>query len=281
MILRIGSFFLKLFKWILLTVIFLAIAYFIFSLFVRPSLARDWNKDMEVLARATFKDNLVTITNIRNNTYRSTTDYDVHHYTKTFDLDKLESVWYMVEPFAGYGAGAAHTLVSFCFTGYDCVAVSAEIRKEEGEKFDAVKGLFRQYELVYVIADERDVIKLRSNYRHDNVYLYPVQTTKENMQKLFVSMLTRANKLATEPEFYNTLTSTCTTNIVSHVNDIVPGRIPLSLKTLMPAYSDELAYKIGLIDNTRSLEELRGKYLINERAEKYADDPKFSQRIRE
>lgn len=260
---------------------FCILAYFIFSLLVRPSLTRNWNKDMVTLARSEIKDNLVNITNIRNINYRSTTDYDVRHYDKTFDLDKLESVWYMVEPFAGYGAGAAHTLVSFGFEGGDYVAVSVEIRKEKGESFSAVKGLFRQYELVYVIADERDVLKLRSNYRHDEVFLYPVQTTKENMRKLFISMLERGNKLATEPEFYNTLTSTCTTNIVSHVNEIVPGRIPFSFKVLMPAYSDELAYKIGLFGDKMGLEELRARYKINERAEKWKDDPEWSRRIRE
>lgn len=271
----------KIAQWVMYLILFVVVAYFIFSLIVRPSLTRNWNADMKVLARSEFKDNLVSITNIRNNNYRSTTDYDVRYYDKTFDLNKLDSVWYMVEPFSGHGAGAAHTLVSFGFTDGSYVSISVEIRKEVGEKFGAVSGLLRQFELVYVVADERDVIKLRSNYRHDKVYLYPVKTTKENMQKLFVSMLERGNKLATEPEFYNTLTSTCTTNIVSHVNDIVPGRVPFSLKVLMPAYSDELAYKIGLIDNTKPLEEMHAKYLINDRAEKWADSAEFSKRIRE
>lgn len=271
---------LKFLKLIFKIVIFFIVAYFIFSLIVQPSLDRQWNKDQEILARATFDDNLVSITNIRNINYRSTTDYDVRYYDKVFDLNKLNSVWYMVEPFTGHGAGAAHTLVSFGFSNGDYVSISVEIRKEIGEKFSALKGLFRQYELVYVVADERDVIKLRSNYRKDEVFLYPVMTTKENMRKLFVSMLNRANKLATEPEFYNTLTSTCTTNIVSHVNEIAPGRIPFSFKVLMPAYSDELAYKIGLIDNSMHFETLRGKYQINERALKYGDSPNFSKRIR-
>lgn len=260
---------------------FIFVAYFIFSIIVRPSLDREWTKDQEILARATFDKNLVSVTNIRNINYRSTTDYDVAYYDKVFDLNELNSVWYMVEPFAGYGAGAAHTLVSFGFENGDYVSISVEIRKEKGESFGAVKGLLRQYELAYVIADERDVIKLRSNYRKDEVFLYPILTSKENMQKLFVSMLNRANKLATVPEFYNTLTSTCTTNIVSHVNEIVSGRIPFSFKVLMPAYSDELAYKIGLIDNTIPFEELRKKYNINERALEYADSPDFSKKIRE
>jgi hypothetical protein len=268
------------FKYMLILIAVLVLAYLVLIVLVRPSLTKNWSPDEVVLARSEISGNTVRITNIRNISYRTTTDYDVHYYDKTFDIDKLNSVWFMVEPFSGFAAGAAHTLVSFGFEDGSYVSVSVEIRKEVGEKFSPLKGVLRQYELVYIIADERDVIKLRSNYRHDDVFLYPVETSKENMRKLFISMLERGNTLATKPEFYNTLTSTCTTNIVSHVNDIVPGRIPFSYKVLMPAYSDELAQKIGLIDNSLSIEELRAKYRINELALKYADDPEFSKRIR-
>lgn len=271
----------KFFKILLILIICISISYFVFSLIVRPSVNRDWNIDQKVMPEVTFNDDIISIKNIRNIKYRSTTDYDVRYYDKTFDLNKLNSVWYMVEPFTGHGAGAAHTLLSFGFENGDYVSISVEIRKEKGESFGAVKGILRQYELMYVIADENDVIKLRSNFRKDEVFLYPVKTSRENMRKLFVSMLNRSNKLAKEPEFYNTLTSTCTTNIVSHINEIVPGRIPFSFKVLMPAYSDELAYRLGLIDNTIPFEQLRNKYHINERAMKYADDPMFSKKIRE
>lgn len=271
----------KLFKILLILIICISISYFVFSLIVRPSVNRDWNIDQKFMPEVTFNDDIISIKNIRNIKYRSTTDYDVRYYDKTFDLNKLNSVWYMVEPFTGHGAGAAHTLLSFGFENGDYVSISVEIRKEKGESFGAVKGILRQYELMYVIADENDVIKLRSNFRKDEVFLYPVKTSRENMRKLFVSMLNRSNKLAKEPEFYNTLTSTCTTNIVSHINEIVPGRIPFSFKVLMPAYSDELAYRLGLIDNTIPFEQLRNKYHINERAMKYADDPMFSKKIRE
>lgn len=268
--------------WLLLKVtLLLVLAYAIFSFFVRPSLERDWTEDQQILAQAEISGNVVAIKNIRNINYRTTSDYDVAYYDKAFDLEKLESVWYIVEPFSGHGAGAAHTFVSFGFASGEYVAISVEIRKEKGESFSPVKGLLRRYEIVYVIADERDVVKLRSNYRKDEVFLYPVNTSKENMQKLFVSMLLRANKLATQPEFYNTLTNTCTTNLVSHVNEIVPGRIPLSYKVLMPAYSDELAREIGLIDNMLTIDELRARYRINERSLLFADDQLFSQRIRE
>ena len=124
-------------------------------------------------------------------------------------------------------------------------------------------------------------MKLRSNYRKDLVYVYPVKTTPEKARAVFLDIISRINKLKEKPEFYNTLTNTCTTNIVSHVNKITPKRVPFSYKVLLPAYSDKLAYDLGMIDTSLSFEDAREKYLINDRAMKYADDPDFSVKIRE
>jgi hypothetical protein len=244
----------------------------------RPLNTRDWSPDQKILPIAELHGPLVTIHNIRNFQYESESRYAPAYYDKTFDLGKLESAWFVVEPFGG--GGAAHTFVSFGFGGSDFVAISVEIRKEKGESFSPVKGLLRQYEIMYVVGDERDLIKLRTNYRKDTVYLYPMRTTRERMQKLFVAMLQRANHLAAHPEFYNTLTNTCTTNLVKHVNDLVPGRVPLHPAVFLPGYSDRLAYKLGLIDTTLPFDEARKAFRINERAAKYADDPEFSLRIR-
>lgn len=255
------------------------ISYVLLIVLVRPSNDRNWSKDQSVLASAEVKGDLVSIKNVRNFTYASTTEYTANYYDKTYDINKLKKVWFIVEPFSGY-VGAAHTFLSFEFEGDQFVSISVEIRKEKGESFSAVKGLLRQYELMYVIADERDVVKLRSNYRKDLVYVYPVKADKEKSQALFLDMIERTNKLKDSPEFYNTFTSTCTTNIVDHVNKITPKRVPFSLDVLFPADSDKLALDVGLLDTDLSLEEAREKFLINEKALKYANDPKFSVRIR-
>jgi hypothetical protein len=246
---------------------------------VQPSTERNWSRDQEVLPVAQLNGNLATIRNIRNFTYRTTDDYTPAYYDKTFDLNELESAWFVVEPF-GKG-GAAHTFVSFGFGGNDFVAISVEIRKEIGESFSVFKGLMRQYEVMYVVGDERDLVKLRTNYRNDTVYLYPIRTTRQKMRAMFVSMLERANKLAREPEFYNTLTNTCTTNLVSHVNLITPRKVPFSFATLLPANSDRLAYDLGMLDTNLPFEEARRQFQINDLARRYADDPQFSVRIRE
>ncbi|MEK7575372.1 MAG: DUF4105 domain-containing protein [Patescibacteria group bacterium] len=270
----------KLFKY-LSTALGLVFAFFLLiNIVIRPTNDRDWNLDQAVLPYSEINGNTISIYNIRDFEYASTTSYTAHYYDKTFDLDKIKNVYFVVEPFSGY-VGAAHTFLSFEFEDDQFVAISVEIRKEKGESFSAVKGLLNQYELMYVIADEKDVVKLRSNYRHDLVYVYPIKTSKEKIRSAFLDMLDRANKLKEKPEFYNTLTNTCTTNIVSHVNKISPKRVPFSLKVLLPAKSDLLAYEIGLIDTNLPFEEARAKYLINERALKYADSEDFSRLIRE
>ncbi len=247
---------------------------------IEPSTTRDWNPDQRVMPLAVFRGQYVDVSNIRNIEYRSTDDYTLRHYNQTFDLDALRSLWFVVEPFHGM-EGPAHTLMSFGFADDAYVAISVEIRKEKGEKFSPLLGILKRYELMYVVADERDVIKLRSNFRKDDVFLYPIRTTAERRRQMFVEMLERANRLAQHPEFYNTLTNTCTTNIVRHVNTISAGRVPWSYKVLLPAYSDELAYDLGLIDTTLPLDEARRRFRINDRAARYADDPAFSRRIRE
>jgi len=261
-------------------VITIALIYLVTNLVTTPSNNRNWNEDQKILSTAEVNGNLVTIKNVKNFTYASTTSYTTNYYDETYDLDKIKRVWYVVEPFAGI-PGSAHTFLSFEFENDQFVSISVEIRKEKGEKYHPFKGLFNNYELMYVIANENDAIKLRSNHRKDIVYVYPANATKEKTQKLFLSMVNRANELRDNPEFYNTITNTCTTNIVAHINEITPKRVPfLSLRILLPENSDKLAYELGLIDTSLSFEETRKRYYINDRALKYADDPEFSVKIR-
>ncbi|HEX9983139.1 MAG TPA: DUF4105 domain-containing protein [Thermoanaerobaculia bacterium] len=254
------------------------LAFVLLHVLVRPSNDRDWTVDNSRLPHAEFRGPLVTVRNVRNFSYETDSVYTPAWYGKTFDLRRLDSVWFIVEPFSEWD-GPAHTFVSFGF-GDEFVAISVEIRKEKAESFSPWRGLARQYELLYVVGDERDLVKLRSNYRKDDVYLYPVRTTPERMRRMFVDMLTRANAVAAKPEFYNTLTNTCTTNIVRHANTVVPERIPWSTAILLPGKSDRFAYDLGLIDTDVPVEALRKRYRINELAERYANDPRFSLRIR-
>jgi hypothetical protein len=245
----------------------------------QPSNNRDWALDQSVLPRVSIHGDQARIRNVRNFRYQSEDRYQASWYDATYDLRELESVWFLVEPFGGWD-GAAHTFVSFGFGEGRYLSISVEIRKEKGERFSALRGLLDEYELMYVLGDERDLVLLRSNFRRDDVFLYPVRASHEQMRRMFVEMIGRAEGLARRPEFYNTLTNTCTSNLVRHVNAIVPGRIPLRPGVVFPGYSDRLAWELGLIDTTLTFAQARRHFRINERARRFATDPAFSQRIR-
>jgi hypothetical protein len=245
-----------------------------------PSNQREWAANLAVLPYAEFEGDLVHVRNIRNTSYETASKYTPAYYDRTFDLNRLETVWFLVEPLSKRGT-VAHTFLSFGFEGPEYVAISVEARKEKGESYDFLRGLFGQYELMYLVADERDVIRLRTSYRRDDVYLYPIKASPESMRELFVAMLSRANRLRERPEFYNTLTSNCTSTIIGHVNSLSPHRIPFSLERLLPGYSDRLAYGLGLIDTQLPMDQARARFKINERALEYAESPDFSIRIRE
>lgn len=248
---------------------------------VRPSNHRDWTADNAVLPAAELAGDSVRVRNVRNNVYVTPARFTVRHEDRAYDLRELESAWFVVEPFSRDWRGPAHTLVSFGFRDGRYLAVSVEIRKEKGETYSPLKGLLKRFEITYVVADERDVIGLRANYRKDPVYLYPIRAERAQIRAMLTDMLARANELRAKPEFYNTLTNTCTTNLVRHVNRITPERVPFSYKVLLPGYSDRLAYDLGLIDTDLPFEEARARFHINARAEKYAGAPDFSRRIRE
>jgi len=244
-----------------------------------PELERNWAADQKVLADINFDGNLVSIKNIRNIFYRSSEDFDLHFYDKNFNLDEIESAWFMLETFGQFGA--AHTLVSFGFEDGSFISISAEIRREEGESFNILKGVLRQYELVYIIADEADVIKLRTNYRKNQVRLFPIKADKTVLREVFVDMLTRAQKLATKPEFYNTITNNCATNIVHHVRRFSDRGIPWwHLSYLLTEFSDKVVYNAGIIDTQLSLHEAREYFLITEKAQRCLQREDFSSCIR-
>lgn len=269
-------------KWVSRTLLFggaALVALMMACVMTRPSNDRNWTEEQAILPFAEIEGNEVTIRNIRNFRYGPGGESSAAYYDRTFDLRQLESVWFIVVPF-GAIEGIAHTFVSFGFGSQGYVAISAEVRKEQGENYSPLRGLLRQYELMYVIGDERDLIQLRTHIHKDAVHLYPVRTDREKMRTMFLEMIERANKLAREPEFYNTVTNSCTVNLVRHVNTISPRRVPFSYRVLLPGYSDSLALDLGLIDTDAPLEQLRARYRINEAAERFAEDPEFSMRIR-
>lgn len=244
-----------------------------------PSNDRDWIPEHKVLAHAEFNGDLVTIHNVRNCEFLTYRDCLVKHYDKTYDLTKLETVDFVVVPFSEIKA-VAHTMLSFGFAGGEHVGISVEVRLENGEGYDPALGAFGRFELMYVIADERDLIPVRVEHRDVDVYVYRSTTPPEMARKLLVDMLQRANQLYQHPEFYDTLGNNCTTNIVRHINAIAPEKVPYDYRVLLPGYADKLAYELGLIDNRLPFEEIKRRARVNEAVLKYKDHPQFSAKIR-
>ena len=249
---------------------------FIFS---KPSNDREWRIDQAVLATATFDGDNIKIKNVRNFRYQSETEFIIDYEDRVYLLSDLITVDYIVEPFAGLGA--AHTFVSFGFGSGEYVAISVEARRQPDEEYSPLIGILPAYELMYVIADERDVINLRANFRKNDVFLYPVTAPDTDKRSLFIDMLKRANKLASEPEFYHTLFSSCSVNIARHVNRIAPDSIPWDIRLIAPKNSDEIAYELGLIDNNLSIHESRLKHRVNKNADIPSRDNNFSLIIRD
>ncbi len=243
----------------------------------RPATDRTWVPPQAVLPDVRVNGDLVDIRHVRDFTYRSASDFDVRYVDRRYDLRKLDSVWYVVSRFGGFGA--AHAFLSFGFGG-DYVCISVEARKEEGETYSPLRGLLNQYELMYVIGTERDVIGVRTHVWQESVGLYPIRTTPERMRSAFLGMVQRAGKLAREPEFYDTIFNSCNSNIVRHVNEVVPRRVGFDVRTLLPGYSDEVAYELGLIDSNLPFERMREAFRIDDAARGVPLDQNFSRAIR-
>lgn len=247
---------------------------------ITPSNDRDWQAEVAVLPYATIQGDLVTVHNIRDFAYRTETDFTPRYYDRTFDLRRLDradlvAVYWM-------GPAVAHLFLTFGF-GDDYLAISIEARKERREGYSTLGGFFRQYELIYVVGDERDLIRLRTNYRKDppeDVYLFRVHAPIENGRRVFLEYMRAINALRERPKFYNTLTTNCTNVILVHTH-VNPGHLPFSWKVLLSGYAPEYVWEAGRLDRSLPFEELKRRSLINAAARAADQAPNFSRRIRQ
>ena len=245
---------------------------------IPPRNDRDWSPDVARLPRATITGSRVTIENVRNFDYRTETDYTERWETRTVNLDHLRGV----DMFLSFWGPTliAHTIASWEFDDGPPLAISIETRKEKGESYSAVRGFFRQYELYYVVADERDVVRVRTNYRGERVYLYRMRMRPALARALLLDYLKEVNHLAEQPRWYNALTHNCTTTIRYHAQQVAPGR-PWDWRILANGRLDELGYERGQIDTSLPFADLKARSDITERAKAADAAPDFSNRIRE
>jgi Domain of unknown function (DUF4105) len=246
----------------------------------KPSNDRDWQTEVAVLPYATINGDLVTVHNIRNFDYRTETDFTPAYYDRTFDLRRLDRVDLMAVYWMG--PAIAHIFLSFGF-GDEHLPISIEVRKTRSKEYSTIAGFFRQYELIYIVGDERDVVRVRTNYRKappEEVYVFRATGAPiENGRRIFLDYIRDINRLKTQPRFYNTLTTNCTTMIFAHTT-VVPGHIPLSWKILLSGYAPEYIYEQRRFDQSLPFEELKRRGYINARAQAADKSPDFSRLIR-
>jgi hypothetical protein len=248
---------------------------------VAPSNDRNWQADVDRTAWAEIAGDRVTVHNLRNFDYRTETDYTPRWETRSYDLSQLRGadlfITYWGSPWI------AHPIVSFEFAGGDHVAFSIETRKEGGEDYSAFKGFFRQYELIYIIADERDVVRLRTNDRGgEEVYLYRTTATAGSARTIFLDYLRSANQLHEQPAFYNAATSNCTTNIRIHTTAAAGDKTaPWNWRLLLNGKADAYAYAHGRFVGDVPFPTLKEQAHINDAARAADSAPDFSARIRQ
>src|SRR6478735_7422257 len=242
-----------------------------------PRSDRNWVPDQARMVTVTFDGDSVHLKDMR--------DADPHTRApawidRSYDLAALDSAWLIVAPFTEKWRGPAHTFVTFGFSDGTYLSVSIEGRFEVGEHYGVFPGALDKFEMIYVVGTEHDLIGRRVEESNGPVYLYPLRTPPVMIRRYLTGMLSRADSLRTHPEFYNTFTNNCTSNLLKHVEPMVQQELPMGFLTIQPGYADEVAERLGLVGDGGDLESIRTKYRINDRGKASIDSADFSQRIR-
>ena len=242
-----------------------------------PSHDRDWPPEQARLARAAIEGERVHLTNVRSFRWRGPAEADERWVERELELERVSGLDVIVSSW-GWD-NLVHTIVSFTFDGEEPLAISIESRREVGEPFDPIRGFLRQYELLYVVADEEDLLTLRAVHRHERVELLRTSTDRALARRLLVAYLEELELIAAEPAFYDSLSRNCSTAARRHVAS-VGVEDTWDWRVVLNGHLDELLYERGLLDSSRPLEALRRESDVTDRVRDAAGQPDFSARIR-
>ncbi len=258
----------------LFLIVFIAI-----NILFRPSHDRDWELGQEKLPHILFDDNgKITIENFRNFDWKEDSTSDINYETKFYDIETLDSVDVYISHFDDF-EGLAHIFLSFGFQNGEHVAISLETRRETDEDFSPVLGILRQFEIIYVVASEKDIVGLRTDIRYERVYLYPTKASSKQAQDLFSLISKDINSIYEKPRIYNTLTHNCTNELTRRTEEVSGIDFPLTWKSILPGYFDEVLYELNIINTEASFEEVKKQHLIqNESVDRH--DNTFEQDLR-
>lgn len=249
----------------------------IWWLTILPSNDRDWKPEVAVMPRAIIDGDTVRFTGFRNFDYRTRHDFTVRYEEREVSISHLIGVDFYISYWMKGPVG--HTFVSFIFDNAPPVSISIETRPQVGQSFAPVASMFKQFELIYVVGSERDVVRVRTNYRGEKVYLYHLKISREKARELFRVYLNRINQLADKPEFYNLLSNSCTVNIIRYANKA--GRVGrINVRHYLNGLIDGYLYAHRWLNTSLSFGELRRRSLINEEAREADQSPDFSRLIR-
>jgi hypothetical protein len=245
---------------------------------LRPSNDLDWAPEYAHIPYGDLEGDRLVMHNIRVFDYRTETDFTPHWEDRTYDLSRLREV----DLFMSYWGSPwmAHTILSWVFEDGPPLAISIETRRTRTQQYSAIRGFFREYEICYVAADERDLIGLRTNYRGEQVYLYRLRTPPERARAILLDYLASMNALVKEPSWYNALTDNCTTSIQRHLKHIA-APAPLDWRLFANGYADQMLYERGVVDTRLPFEELKAQSFVVPKAQAAGNGPGFSARIRE
>jgi hypothetical protein len=244
---------------------------------ISPSHDRQWRPEVAVMPRAVVDGDRVHLTGVRNFQYRTRNDFTVRYEERDLSLAHLTGIDFYVSYWSEGPVG--HTFLSFIFDNAEPLSISIETRPEVGEGFAPIASMFKQFELIYVVGDERDLVGVRTNHRRETTYLYHIYASAEEARALLLIYLARVNELADRPEFYHLLSNSCTINIIRYAN--AAGRVGgFDIRHLLNGLIDGYLYDSGRIDSSLPFEELRRRSLINEAAQAADGAPDFSERIR-
>ncbi|TAL96445.1 MAG: DUF4105 domain-containing protein [Rhodanobacter sp.] len=244
---------------------------------IAPSGQRDWRDDVARLSTGTVHGDRVRLDNVRNFDWRSDTDYDIRWENRSYDLAGLVSADAVV---SHWGSRAiAHAMISFGFADGRHLVFSVEVRKSREQEYSSIGGFFKQFETILIAADENDIIRVRTNVRGEDDYLYPLRLDPPTLRTLFLSYVHAANRLALKPAFYNTFTSNCTTLVYRMARQIDAG-LPWDVRLLLTGYLPEYLYRVGVVDRSVSVDVLRRRGHISDHARAIRPGQDFSQVIR-
>lgn len=264
----------------IITIVLLFIGIFlIFILVKQPSHDRSWEKESKIMPEITISDNTVTIKNMRDFTYSTSSITDYNYTERTIPISDIEKAYFVVEPFSSWKA-VGHTFLTFDIKGQEPISFSVEARREDDESYSAIKGLFNTYELWYVWGNETDLIVRRGLYLDHPLHMYQLKLTQEGSQKLFKGLADKTIEISSNPKFYNSLFTNCTNELASIANDVTPNKIPFHYSLFFTGYSDEYLYKLGLIQNSISFTELEEKNYITNHVKELHSFENFSTELR-